>query len=146
MGSLIDYSRLKYYKMEENYKFLMQRCDVVVEHEVPSEMLTTYDFITEVDLNEDALVEAIVYSESKSTLFWMKQYEPFISGFGWNSQFWIYLIIYLYIVSSIVGIYEFLKLKRLNDEYVMEKSQDKFLKEEHERNVSCSDYNIELKI
>jgi len=132
--------------MEENYKFLMQRCDVVVEHEVPSKKLTSYDFITEIDLNEDSLVEAIVYSESKSTLFWMKQYEPFISGFGWNSHFWIYLIVYIYIVGSIVGIYEFLKLKKLNDKYVLEKSQDKFLKEEQAGNVSSSDNNIELKI
>ena len=90
LGSHIDYASLGQNKLDVNYYHLMQKCDIVVEvDDYLTEGLKTYDFITEIDVNDDSLVELVVYSTSKSSLFLMKQFEPFLTGFGWNSQFWI---------------------------------------------------------
>jgi len=122
---------------------MMQRCDVVVEEDKLTPTIKSLDFITDLDVNDDSLLEVIIYSSTQTSLFWMKQYEPFISGFGWNSKFWIYIVLYVYTVSSIVGIYEFYKLKKLNDKY----SKEKLLKEEvMAGNASNSENQIELKV
>jgi hypothetical protein len=122
----------------------MVKCDMVIEDDKLSPEKKTYDFITEIDVNEDNFIELIIYSNSLSSLYWMKQSEPFITSFGWNAKFWIYLIIFIYTASSIVGIYEFYKLKRLNDKFAQEKA---LLKEEQSGNASSySDNQIEMKV
>ncbi len=93
----------------------MKKCDIVVDQESDSNT-AKYDFLVDIDINSDSVVELIIYSNDKTSLYWVKKYVPFISGFGWNSDFWIYIILYIYILSSIVGIFEFYKLKKLNDE------------------------------
>jgi hypothetical protein len=101
--------------MEMNYLYCMKKCDIVVDQESDSNT-AKYDFLVDIDINSDSVVELIIYSNDKTSLYWVKKYVPFISGFGWNSDFWIYIILYIYILSSIVGIFEFYKLKKLNDE------------------------------
>ena len=101
--------------MEQNFLYCMKKCDIVIDED--SELnINSYDFLMEIDINSDSNVELIIYTNEKSSLYWLKKYVPFISGFGWNSDFWIYVILYIYLLSSIVGIFEFYKLKKLNDE------------------------------
>ena len=103
------------HKMEQNFLYCMKKCDIVIDED--SELnINSYDFLMEIDINSDSNVELIIYTNEKSSLYWLKKYVPFISGFGWNSDFWIYVILYIYLLSSIVGIFEFYKLKKLNDE------------------------------
>jgi len=83
-----------------------------------------FSMIMDINVNNDNFPEFIIFSEQNSSLFWIKKYIGFISGFGWDSNFWIYLMIYIYIVSSILGIYRFLKLRNLKEE----KENKKFVK------------------
>ena len=103
------------HKMEMNFLYCMKKCDIVIDQDSVLNVIQ-YDFLMDIDINSDSTVELIIYSNEKSSLYWLKKYVPFISGFGWNSDFWIYVILYIYILSSIVGIFEFYKLKKLNDE------------------------------
>ncbi len=98
----------------QNYIFSMVKCEIVVENTLLLE--NDFTMIMEMDVNNDNYPEFIIWSENKSTLFWIKRYIGFISGFGWDSNFWIYLMIYIYIFSSIIGVYRFWILKNLKEE------------------------------
>lgn len=101
------------HKMEQNYLYCMTKCEIVIEKQ--KESLNNYYMILDIDVNEDTFPEFILYSSKDTTLYWIKKYVPYVTGFGWNSSFWIYMIVYIYLVSSIIGFFEFYKLKRLND-------------------------------
>lgn len=92
----------------------MDKCDIVLENS----LFTNVDFsmLMDINVNNDAFPEFIIFSEKNSSLFWIKKYIGIISGFGWDSNFWIYLMIYIYIVSSILGVYRFVILKNLKEE------------------------------
>lgn len=102
------------HKTVQNYMYCMSKCEIVVEKQEVTDSLN-YDMIFDIDMNSDRFPEFIVYSIEENSLFWIKKYTPYLTGFGWNSNFWIYIIIYIYIVSSVVGFYDFYNLKRLND-------------------------------
>lgn len=107
--------------MLQNYMYCMTKCDIVVDQQNSDTLSLDYHFIVDVDINGDLYPEFIIYSSRDTCLYWIKKYVPYLSGFGWNSNFWIYIIIYIYIVSSIVGMWEFYRLKKLNDQISMEK-------------------------
>lgn len=102
------------HKTFQNYIYSMAKCEIVLENS----LFNKIDFTTIMDMNvnNDDFPEFILYSEKNATLFWIKKYIDYILGFGWNSNFWIYLMIYIYILSSIVGIYRFVILKNLKEE------------------------------
>ena len=93
----------------------MTKCDIVVDQQEQDDKLD-YHFIIDIDINNDFYPEFIIYSGKDNCLYWIKKYVPYLSGFGWNSNFWIYICIYIYIVSSFLGMYEFYRFKRLNDQ------------------------------
>jgi hypothetical protein len=104
----------------QNYMYCMTKCEIVVEKQEVTDNLN-YNMIFDIDMNSDRFPEFIVYSIEENSLFWIKKYTPYLTGFGWNSNFWIYIIIYIYLVSSVVGFYDFYNLKRLNDKMFRDK-------------------------
>lgn len=118
------------FQMEKNYLYCMRKCDVVIETQ-KNRNQTNYDMILDIDIlkSEDNYPEFILYSKKDSSLFYIKRYEPYISEFGWQSSFWIYLMIFIYGISSLIGFFEFYNLKKLNDEY----SSTKLLGEEEKK-------------
>lgn len=102
------------HKTFQNYIFSMVKCEIVIENSLFAK--EDFTMITEINVNYDSFPEFIIYSEKYSTLFWIKKYIGYISGFGWDSNFWIYLMIYIYIACSIVGVYRFWILKNLKEE------------------------------
>lgn len=124
------------HKMEQNYMYSMTTNNIVVDQQRDGTGLN-YDFILEIDINGDEYPEFILYSIKQNSLYWIKKYVPYITGFGWDPNFWIYMIIYIYIVSSVVGMYEFYRLKKLNDQIAEEK-----LLKEREREMGTPSVNI----
>ena len=117
------------HKTLQNYIYSMNKCEIVLENS----LFTNVDFsmLMDINVNNDSFPEFIIFSEKNSSLFWIKKYIGYISGFGWDSNFWIYLMIYIYIVSSILGVYRFLILKNLKEE----SENNKFVKKNYELNL-----------
>jgi hypothetical protein len=110
-------------KVEQNYNYCMTKCVIVLDHQKEGKI--DYNMLMDIDINNDEYPEFIVYSTSSTSLYWIKKHTGGLTGFGWNSNFWIYLMIYIYIVSSVVGFFQFYKLKTLNDRLNEEKLVNK---------------------
>jgi hypothetical protein len=124
------------HKIEQNYLYCMTKCEIVVEQQELNEL--NYHMILDIDVNSDSYPEFILYSSEYSSLYWIKKYVAYLTGFGWKSDFWIYVMIFIYTVSSVVGIFEFYKLKKLNDTLYQEKQlkmQDSMKSEKKEVNL-----------
>jgi hypothetical protein len=106
-------------RLEQNYFYMMTKGVIVLDHLDTHEI--DYNMIIDIDINNDMYPEFILYSIKNASLYWMKKYVAYMMGFGWNSNFWILLTIYIYIVSSVIGFYQFYKLKLLNDQIVNDK-------------------------
>jgi hypothetical protein len=106
-------------KIEQNYFYIMKKGVIVLDH--LDDHIADYNMIIDIDINGDAYPEFILYSIKNASLYWMKKYVAYISGFGWDSNFWIILTIYIYIISSVVGFYQFYKLKLINDQIISDK-------------------------
>lgn len=97
----------------KNYIQCMTGNDVVVDKVKDfTKQGNEYDLIVDLDINNDGYPEFILYYEE--TLFLIKKYNPNLTGFGWNSSFWIYICIYVYVVCSVIGLIEFYKLSWLS--------------------------------
>jgi hypothetical protein len=107
-------------KIEQNYFYMMTKGVIVLDH-LDDVHSGDYNMIIDIDINNDTYPEFILYSIKNAKLYWMKKYVAYITGFGWDSNFWILLTIYIYIVSSVIGFYQFYKLKLLNDQIVNDK-------------------------
>lgn len=124
--SIISYSR----SQQKNYIYCMVKADIIIDKSSKIELEAIndnekekeknnnlndekryYSMIVSTDINNDYFNEFILYSID--SLYLIKKYTPYISGFGWNSGFWIYICIYIYIISSIIGLCEFYKLSGL---------------------------------
>jgi hypothetical protein len=57
-------------------------------------------------------------------LVWLKKIQPFLTGFGWNPNFWIYLILFIYLFSALAGIYEFFMLSKLYKDSILYKDKN----------------------
>lgn len=111
----------------KNFIYCMEKNDVVVDKVKDfTRKDKSYELIIDLDINFDGHPEFILYYQN--SLFLIKRYTPFLTGFGWNSNFWIYVCIYIYTVCSIIGLYEFFKLSTLNQKI----RKEKLLKTEEE--------------
>lgn len=113
----IDWNRNQ---LDINYMYCMRKSDIVIEHQIDQNE-TKYEMIVDIDVNNDTYPEFILYSSYHSSLYWIKKYEPYFTSFGWEPSFWIYLMILIYIISSLIGLFEFYRLKKLNDEFALSK-------------------------
>lgn len=134
----IDWNRNQ---LDRNYMYCMRKSDIVVEQQI-NQNTTKYEMIIDIDVNNDTYPEFILYSSYYSSLYWIKKYEPYIASFGWEPSFWIYLMILIYIISSLIGLFEFFRLKKLNDEY----SLSKLMTNEEDKNKSVELHHKENKI
>lgn len=113
----------------------MIKSDIVIDKITEENSnVNNYKLIIDLDINFDSQPEFILYFAEK--LYLIKKYTPYISGFGWNSSFWIYVCIYIYIVCSIIGLWEFLKLNRLNNKIYQEKKMRNDLKDKQNINTA----------
>ena len=128
------------HQMERNYVYCMRKCDLVIETQ-NNRNKTNYDMILDIDIDvsEDNYPEFILYSKTDSSLYYIKRYEPYISEFGWQSSFWIYLMIFIYGISSLVGFFEFYSLKKLNDEYATHKLLNEEEKKDEDMQIEMGD-------
>lgn len=103
------------HRTEQNYLYCTKKCDIVLDKDdYNNTTMNDYYMLVDIDVNGDTFPEFIVYSSKQSNLYWIKKHEAYITGFGWNSSFWIYMIIYIYVVSSVIGFVEFYKLNKLH--------------------------------
>ena len=104
----------------KNYIYCMGKNDIVIDKVKDFTRETnSYDLIIDLDINQDGYPEFILYYYN--SLFMIKKYTPYISGFGWNANFWIFVCLYIYVICSIIGLYEFYKLSWLNNRIKEEK-------------------------
>lgn len=99
----------------------MVKRDLVVETLDGIKEQVGLDLIIDIDINFKDEPEFVIYNRTALTLYWIKKYEPYISGFGWDSSFWIYVIIFVYSMSLFLSAFEFLKLNKLT--YLVQKEK-----------------------
>ena len=104
----------------KNYIYCMKKNTIVIDKVKDfTRESNSYDLIIDLDINKDGNPEFILYY--LDSLFMIKKYTPYITGFGWNANFWIYVCLYIYVVCSFIGLYEFYKLSWLNNRIKEEK-------------------------
>ena len=104
----------------QNYNYCMIKCNILIEKQNQS-LNNNYNLILDTDINKDSYPEFILYSSESSTLYFIQRYEPYLVEFGWKANFWIYLMIFIYTISTFIGGFEFYNLNKLNDEYMKSK-------------------------
>ena len=104
----------------QNYNYCMIKCNILIEKQNQS-LNNNYNLILDTDINKDSYPEFILYSSESSSLYFIQRYEPYLVEFGWKANFWIYLMITIYTISTIIGGFEFYNLNKLNDEYMKSK-------------------------
>ncbi len=113
----------------QNYVNCMNKCEILIDKQNET-LHKGYNLILDTDINKDSYPEFILYSTDSSSLFFIQRYEPYLVEFGWKTNFWIYLMIAIYIISTSIGVFEFYSLKKLNDEY----KQGKLIENEEDKN------------
>ena len=113
----------------QNYFNCMNKCEILIDKQNET-LHKGYNLILDTDINKDSYPEFILYSTDSSSLFFIQRYEPYLVEFGWKTNFWIYLMIAIYIISTSIGVFEFYSLKKLNDEY----KQGKLIENEEDKN------------
>lgn len=58
--------------------------------------------IYDADVSNENEVQFIVFSSGSGSIHWIKRDIPVIS-FKWNSNFWIYIIMYVHIAALFLG-------------------------------------------
>ena len=105
-------------QLEVNYLNSMEKCEIMIERQ-EGNVDTKYDMVLDVNVhvNEGSVPEFVLYSHSSGSLVYIKRYEVYLSEFGWQADFWIYLMIFIYGISFVIGVFEFISLKQWNDKY-----------------------------
>lgn len=103
----------------KNFIYCMIKSDIVIDKSKDITRNSHYKLIIDLDINNDSQPEFILYFEN--SLYLIKKYTPYLTGFGWDSSFWIYVCLYIFIVCSILGLWEFFKLNTLHNKISKEK-------------------------
>jgi hypothetical protein len=105
------------YSIYQHLIHSMKKCDIFVEKLDGGNSKNKYDIILDIDVNNDKYPEFILYSYKLKNMIYIQRQESIISQYGWSQAFWIYLMIGLYTVSTIIGGIEFYRLKKANDKF-----------------------------
>ena len=62
-------------------------------------------------------------------MVYIQRNEIILTEYGWSQAFWIYLMIGIYVMSSITGGFEFFRIKNVNKKY-----QDSLRNNEEQKN------------
>ena len=102
------------------YQYLinsMVKCEIFIDKYNGNDMDNEYDIILDIDLNSDNYPEFILYSYKLQKMIYIQRYEILLTQYGWSQAFWIYLMIGIYTMSSIIGGIEFYRIKNKNEKY-----------------------------
>ncbi len=95
----------------------MKKCEIFIEKLNGNDINNEYDIILDIDLNKDKYPEFILYSYELENMIYIQRKETIISQYGWSQSFWIYLMIGIYTLATIVGGIEFYRLKNVNEKF-----------------------------
>ena len=78
-------------------------------------------------------------------MIYIQRKETNITQYGWSQAFWIYLMIGIYTLASIIGSIEFYRLKNVNEKYSSLKSLSLINNEENDKtkNIEMKQMNME---
>ena len=102
------------------YQYLinsMVKCEIFIDKNNGNDMDDSYDIILDIDLNNDNYPEFVLYSYKQQKMIYMQRNEILLTQYGWSQAFWIYLMIGIYTMSSIIGGVEFYRIKNVNEKY-----------------------------
>jgi len=102
------------------YQYLinsMVKCEIFIDKNNENDMNDSYDIILDIDLNNDNYPEFVLYSYKQQKMIYMQRNEILLTQYGWSQAFWIYLMIGIYTMSSIIGGVEFYRIKNVNEKY-----------------------------
>ena len=102
------------------YQYLinsMVKCEIFIDKYNGNDMDNEYDIILDIDLNSDNYPEFVLYSYKFQKMIYIQRYEILLTEYGWSQAFWIYLMIGIYTMSSIIGGIEFYRIKNKNEKY-----------------------------
>lgn len=103
------------------YQYLinsMVKCEIFIDKYNGNDMDNEYDIILDIDLNSDNYPEFVLYSYKLQKMIYIQRYEILLTQYGWSQAFWIYLMIGIYTMSSIIGGIEFYRIKNKNEKYL----------------------------
>ena len=102
------------------YQYLinsMVKCEIFIEKYNGNDMVNAYDIILDIDVNNDNYPEFVLYSYKYKKMIYIQRNEILLTQYGWSQAFWIYLMIGIYTMSSIIGGIEFYRIKNVNEKY-----------------------------
>ena len=102
------------------YQYLinsMVKCDIFIDKYNGNDMGNAYDIILDIDVNNDNYPELVLYSYKKKKMIYIQRNEILLTQYGWSQAFWIYLMIGIYTMSSIIGGFVFYRIKNVNAKY-----------------------------
>lgn len=133
------------------YRYLinsMIKCEIFVEKYNGNDMNSEYDIILDIDLNNDNYPEFVLYSYKKEKIIYIQRDEIILTQYGWSQAFWIYLMIGIYIMSSIAGGIEFYRIKKENDNFsnetLKENEENKDAKEIEMNSLNINHYQYKM--
>ena len=95
----------------------MIKCDLFIEKLNEDNSNNGYDIILDMDLNKDEYPEFILYSYKFENMIYIQRTETNITQYGWSQAFWIYLMIGIYSMATLIGSIEFYRIKNINEKY-----------------------------
>ena len=95
----------------------MVKCDIFIDKYNGNDMGNAYDIILDIDVNNDNYPELVLYSYKLKKMIYIQRNEILLTQYGWSQAFWIYLMIGIYTMSSIIGGFEFYRIKNVNEKY-----------------------------
>ena len=138
----IEKDNTRYSSKKSTYHHLadsMKKCEIFIEKYNGNDIKSEYDLILDIDLNKDKYPEFILYSYKSENMIYIQRKETMISQYGWSQAFWIYLMIGIYTLATIVGGIEFYRLKNVNEKYSSKNGNSLVNNEEYRKSQ-----NIEL--
>jgi len=102
------------------YQYLinsMIKCEIFIDKYNTNETNNEYDIILDIDLNNDDYPEFVLYSYKMKRMVYLQRNEILLTEYGWSQAFWIYLMIGIYTMSTIIGGMEFYRIKFYNEKY-----------------------------
>ena len=118
----------------------MTKCNIFIEKLDGDDSKNEYDLILDIDLNKDKYPEFLLYSYKFKNMIYIQRKETNITQYGWSQAFWIYLMIAIYTLATVIGGIEFYRLKNVNEKYSTLKISSLINNEEYPKTK-----NIEMK-
>jgi hypothetical protein len=120
-----DNNNARYSSHRSIYQHLinsMKKCELFIEKLNGDNINSEYDLILDIDLNKDDYPEFLLYSYKFENMIYIQRRETNITQYGWSQAFWIYLMIGIYTMATLIGSIEFYRIKNINEKYLNKNS------------------------